>query len=58
MVLINAIYFKGTWKEPFDKKQTKLDTFLNLNKQPKKVYYMNSKKNMIILKMLIYKLFH
>ncbi len=44
MVLINAIYFKGIWQQPFDKEQTKLDTFLNFNKQPKKVYYMNSKK--------------
>ena len=43
MVLINAIYFKGIWQKPFDKKATKLDTFLNFNKQPKKVFYMNSK---------------
>ena len=44
MVLINAIYFKGVWQQPFDKKDTHLDTFLNFNKQPKKIYYMNSTK--------------
>ena len=44
MVLINAIYFKGKWQKPFEKKDTKLDTFLNFNKEPKKIYFMNSTK--------------
>ena len=44
MVLINAIYFKGIWQQPFDKKSTHLDTFMNFNKQPKKVNFMNSKE--------------
>ncbi len=42
MVLINAIYFKGTWEQPFDKKCTKLDNFYNFNKQIKKVSFMNN----------------
>ena len=44
MVLINAIYFKGTWEQPFDKNDTHKDTFLNFNKQPKQVDFMNSTK--------------
>ena len=44
MVLINAIYFKGIWQQPFEKKDTHIDTFLNFNKEPKKVDFMNSTK--------------
>jgi serpin B len=44
MVLINAIYFKGKWQQPFNKNDTRLDTFMNFNKQPKKVNFMNSKE--------------
>ena len=44
MVLINAIYFKGAWEQPFDKNDTQKDTFLNFNKQPKQVDFMNSTK--------------
>ena len=44
IVLLNAIYFKGVWQQPFDKNDAHLDTFLNFNKQPKKIYYMNSTK--------------
>ena len=44
MVLINAIYFKGIWQQPFDKKDTHLDTFMNFNKQLKKINFMNSKE--------------
>ena len=42
MVLINAIYFKGIWKKTFDKKRTIKNNFNNLNKNPKKVDFMNS----------------
>ncbi|MCU9614487.1 serpin family protein [Caldibacillus lycopersici] len=33
--LLNAIYFKGEWKTPFDEKQTYIDTFTLANKQTK-----------------------
>jgi serpin B len=44
MVLINAIYFKGIWEQPFDKKDTRIDIFMNLNKHPKKISFMNNTK--------------
>ena len=44
MVLINAIYFKGIWQQPFDKNQTHLDTFYGPNNQMKKIMFMNSTK--------------
>ena len=44
MVLINAIYFKGIWHQPFDKKDTCLDTFFGPNNQIKKIMFMNSTK--------------
>lgn len=44
MVLINAIYFKGIWEQPFDKQNTRLDTFFGSNKQTKKIMFMNSTK--------------
>ena len=44
MVLINAIYFKGIWQQPFDKKATYIDTFMSLNKYPKKVSFMKNTK--------------
>ena len=44
MVLINAIYFKGDWMEPFEEKDTKNDTFLNHGKEPKQVDFMKTSK--------------
>ena len=44
MLLINAIYFKGIWEQPFDKKNTRLDTFFGSNKQNKKIMFMNLTK--------------
>ena len=44
MILINAIYFKGVWQKPFDKKKTRFDTFYGSNKQTKKIMFMNSTK--------------
>ena len=42
MVLINAIYFKGKWKEKFNKKGTKKNTFMNFNTEPKEIDFMNN----------------
>ena len=44
IVLINAIYFKGIWEQPFDKKSTRLDTFYGSNNQTKKINFMNATK--------------
>lgn len=43
MVLINAIYFKGKWVKTFDKNMTVKNNFMNLNKTPKEVLFMNKK---------------
>lgn len=43
MVLINAIYFKGKWEKAFDKNMTRKMDFMNLNKTPKQVLFMNMK---------------
>ena len=42
MVLINAIYFKGKWEKSFNKKKTKKSNFMNFNKTPKEVFFMNA----------------
>ncbi len=42
MVLINAIYFKGKWVKSFDKRKTKKNNFLNFNKTPIEVFFMNA----------------
>ena len=41
MVLINAIYFKEIWQQPFDKNNTRLDTFFGPKNQIK-IMFMNS----------------
>ena len=41
MVLINAIYFKGIWKYTFDKNKNTKNEFMNFNKEPKTVDFMN-----------------
>ena len=41
MVLINAIYFKEKWGKSFDEKNTTKHTFMNLNKTPKEILFMN-----------------
>lgn len=35
LYLVNAVYFKGLWSEPFDKKQTSLETFFSPDKAEK-----------------------
>ena len=42
MVLINAIYFKGKWKEKFNKNYTKKNIFMNFNTEPKEIDFMNN----------------
>ena len=44
MVLINAIYFKGFWKEKFSKKLTNKEQFMNYNKEPKETDFMHITK--------------
>ena len=44
MILINAIYFKVTWKN-FNKNKTKKNTFMNFNKTPKETDFMNLVQN-------------
>ena len=44
MVLINALYFKGKWQQPFENNDTHMNTFLNFNKQQKMVNFMNCTK--------------
>jgi len=41
MILLNAIYFNGLWKYPFDKKQNNEHNFMNYNKEPKKTEFMS-----------------
>lgn len=56
---MNALYFKGKWKEPFEKKQTKMETFTNADgsesevpmmcKTLKTLYYTADQYGMIAL---------
>ena len=41
MILLNAIYFNGLWKFPFDKKNNYEHNFMNYNKEPKKIEFMS-----------------
>ena len=43
MVLLNAIYFKGTWKTEFDVRNTTIKTFYNFGKTEKKVNTMKTR---------------
>ena len=42
MVLINAIYFKGKWVKSFNKRNTRKNLFLNFNKTPIELFFMNT----------------
>jgi serine protease inhibitor len=42
MLIINAIYFKGIWKYPFKKEETKEGIFYLLNNNTKKVMFMHN----------------
>jgi serpin B len=44
MVLVNAIYFKGRWTEPFNRKYNEKDEFTLPNKTTEKVWFMNHYK--------------
>ena len=44
IVLINAIYFNGTWMNPFQKEKNTKNDFMNFNKEPKNVEFMNIKE--------------
>ena len=47
LYLINTIYFKDKWKKTFKKNNTRLDLFNSLSQEPKKVYMMNLKENLL-----------
>ena len=41
MYIINTLYFKDSWHEPFDERNTKTDTFYSIDKQNIKCDFMN-----------------
>lgn len=45
MFLLNALYFKGDWKVPFDPQNTRDEVFLNLSGRPKNVKMMSMTNN-------------
>ncbi|MFN3850890.1 MAG: serpin family protein [Spirosomataceae bacterium] len=45
MFLLNALYFKGDWKVPFDPQNTRDEEFLNLSGRPKNVKMMSMTNN-------------
>jgi len=40
MILINAIYFKGIWKNRFNKKESTIENFLNYNEESIEIEFM------------------
>ena len=49
MILLNAFYFNGLWKYPFDKNDNYESYFMNYNKEPKEIEFMSFEKNLIII---------
>lgn len=47
MILLNAVYFKGGWKDEFDKKLTLDEVFYVNGKEEKKVPTMYTKEKFI-----------
>jgi len=47
LVLVNAIYFKGLWKTPFEKKNTRNDNFFAQPNSPKVVPTMHMQANLL-----------
>ena len=45
MVLINAIYFNGKWEKAFDPKKSNKNCFMNNNKNPINIKFMNRTDN-------------
>ena len=45
MLVLNALYFKGEWRIQFKKELTKKQTFYNLNKDEKKIDFMEITKH-------------
>ena len=50
LVLVNVIYFKGSWKQQFDKSQTYSDTFLGRNDERITTEMMSITNRMFVLK--------
>jgi serine protease inhibitor len=47
LVLVNAIYFRGFWKTPFQKRNTRNDNFFVQPNSPKEVPTMYLKANLL-----------
>ncbi|KAE8100611.1 hypothetical protein FH972_018495 [Carpinus fangiana] len=48
LILANALYFKGVWKEKFDASRTKKDDFFLLNGSSVQVWFMTSRKRQLV----------